>query len=261
MENEWKIVTSADKRRVMRKHRGKRRANQTTTSTQALLNPSLSLTQPERLLLLLKEAQKFLKQSDLWEQTKSLLSTLTIQHVVCYGLGNFSQTSATCLEAPLWQLGFLCCLREELSVGESISFFDPVSTADELSFLQKQLHIQPLAVNDRGIRPSSKETLFFMPHCPWIMYENVLFSNWENRILVIGNSLRDVADRHSCPCLQASTGFLSEQALVASRRDLEGAPGNLLGAFNDTYVCSWRSEKWPSRPYNDALSMDDPELV
>ncbi len=259
MENEWKTVTSADKKRVMRKHRGKRRANQTAAHHLALTS-SLSLTEPERLLRSLKVAQEYLKQSDLWRLANKLISDHTIQHIVCYGLGNFSQTSTTCLEAPLWQLGFLCCLCDEFLNDTSVLFFDPVSTAEEKSFLHEQLRIQPLSVNDRGIRPSN-DTLFFMPHCPWSMYENVLFSNWGNRIMVIGNSLEGVADRHPCPCLKGSAGFLSQQALVASLRDLDGAPGNLLGAFNDTYVCSWKSEAWPSKPYDEALSIDDPELV
>jgi hypothetical protein len=230
--------------------------------------------------------------------------TRRIRQIVVYGIGNFSETGKTYYSASMWQLAFAVCLRTHFTddVNHSdgnvdkeeavirLVYFDPCSTADEKTFLVERLDFHLLTTNDRGNHPvSALSTLFFMPHCPAQLYEHVVWSNfWDHRdasssssssgqqqqephIILIGNSLRNLAEngkRRLLPCLQALLPFLHETELQPSVADNTQAPGNLVGAFNDTYVSYYSptnvSHDWPKRPY-DALLHDvnnaDPELL
>ncbi len=46
--------------------------------------------------------------------------------------------------------------------------------------LYGQLGISVLRVNTKGKHAVENQTLFFMPHCPYRLYCNVLWANWQN---------------------------------------------------------------------------------
>ena len=141
-------------------------------------------------------------------------------------------------------------------------YYDPLITAVERQLLQEHHQIQVLSANERGMRKSdsNKKTLFFMPHCPKGLYENVLFANWGNleEIGIIGNSLITYVERQqqsksntTKSCLELVLPFLQEHLIGYSKKDVRDMPGQFEAAFNDTYLTwldSSSSKEWPERP-------------
>jgi len=111
--------------------------------------------------------------------------------------------------------------------------------------------VRVLTTNQRGKhRAEGVPTLFFLPHCPRKLYDNVLWANWSelDSITIVGNSLvRDVplqqrSDAASdCPYIESLRPWLREIRLdgadaSSTRGDAELCAGNFVGAFNDTYL-------------------------
>ena len=53
----------------------------------------------------------------------------------------------------------------------------------------RRLGIPCSDVNDAGCRTVMTPTVFFMPHCPALMYSNVVLANWRTpeHVLIVGN--------------------------------------------------------------------------
>lgn len=67
--------------------------------------------------------------------------------------------------------------------------------ADELTLqsdaeIAQHFEITVLNKNESGKRQIESKTIFFMPHCGMILYQNVLASNWGpdlHNVVIIGN--------------------------------------------------------------------------
>ena len=293
---EWTVVTAFDKKRVMRKS-GVRRSRRTAVAS-GMTVTATTITDSDTLYACLQHCQEYVVKTNLWAMLVEALDYIaglspaecapSCYQIVAYGIGNFSQSGSTYYSAALWQLALAVCLQTHFpttSHGDysqaqpcTLVFFDPCSTDFEKLFLSQRLvHCQLLTVNDRGQYPvqTNVRTLFFMPHCPAQLYENVVACNFDalhENILVLGNSLRGLAERRCADgtqlqlyaCLNALQPYLHETQLQASSTECHQAPGNLEGAVNDTYLCWFRKDDthdWPPRPdamLNDAV---DPELL
>jgi len=113
--------------------------------------------------------------------------------LVCYGLG-----SPSCAAGSRLQTALLLLLRQRLR-GCQTALYDPVFTAVDRQ-LFAEYGLTEIAENEECFRPvGSQDTVFYMPHGSWAMYNNVLFSNWSrdalSRIVIIGNDFRDLEDR------------------------------------------------------------------
>lgn len=177
------------------------------------------------------------------------LSNDDIQHIVCYGVGNFSRTSAHFFSASLWQLAIVLNLRAILDAP--LLYYDPCTTKLETELLES-INVTVLSINENGKRTSAN-TLFFMPHCPSGLYESVLWSNWGHleTILILGNSLKSYSEalQFDGPCIQAVQGRWLQEDLL--RWSDVNAPGDLEGAFNDTYLIRITPNlDFPERPYD-----------
>jgi hypothetical protein len=279
-KEDWIVVSALDKKRVMRK-RGKRiqqRRDHVVTSTTAS-TIRITTTSMHALRECVQTCLFFLEKTQAWKHISSLVLSEEIQQIVCYGIGNFSQTSTSYFSASLWQLACIIKLQQRLihnqkdkMKGFSILYHDPCTLDIEKEYLESYLPGYQWIDNDRGNRQTNIPTLFFMPHCPSRMYENMVFANWDNprNIFVLGNSLRTLADDYQvrsvdCPCLRTLLPFLKETKVEATRQDIDSVPGNLIGAFNDTYVSRYNfpdDTDIPGRPYNTILNNeDDPEIL
>ena len=253
-EDEWTTVRASDKKRVMRK-RGKPRKH----GVAAVVDASAQLQDMDLLQRCLEECLKYLVR----------------QTTFCYGIGNFSQTGTSSYAAPLWQLACAVALQRHLQ-PQRVFYLDPSSTATENAFVADRLGMQILKTNDRGNHPVDNKhncpTLFFMPHCPAQLYENVVWSNYgniNNDIWILGNPLGRIAETNHCPCLKALESYWdgAERLMKLPTKECSEAPGNLLGAFNDTYLTRLplsrdRDHKLPSRPYDHLLPVEeDGELL
>ncbi|GJT05333.1 protein sensitivity to red light reduced 1 [Tanacetum coccineum] len=106
--------------------------------------------------------------------------------MVIYGVGSFEM-----YEASRFQLSLALILQRNLEWIGDIEVFDPLLSLTELNVLKK-LGLRPLFVNELAKRKVMKPMVFFMPHCPAELYENLLETNWNNemlnKIMILGNS-------------------------------------------------------------------------
>lgn len=120
--------------------------------------------------------------------------------IVCYGIGNFEKAYS----APMLQLACVLLVQKHLSQYVSsvsvsspsshssnnhptnipqitIHYFEPLMTPLEQMILEQQFHnVHIISNNERGKRHVTKPTLFYMPHCPMRLYNNVLWANWHH---------------------------------------------------------------------------------
>lgn len=208
--------------------------------------------------------------------------TRCIRQIVCYGVGNFATTSTQHYAAPLWQLACVLCLQEELTQRDEkfppIFYYDPCTTSFEKEFLVQHCDVQVLEENERGKRSVDTVTLFYMPHCPKLLYENVLWSNgWPSEraliIAILGNSLERYANNGSLgetraptPCLELLAPLLEKVYIQPLAQDSQESVGNFVGAFNDTVlsycsnsICKTSWPLQPPEPLSDA--QEDNELL
>ena len=265
---EWKTITRLDKKRVMRR-RGRnipRSRNDVHTSSTALIEDFDVLEH------VVGECMKELGQSQLYQTLiLQLNGTALFRHLVCYGIGNFSASSTEHFSASMWQIACALCLQRDLGGNKDniimVSYYDPCMSPLEVRFLEHR-EIQVLTTNDRGrlFVGHDGPTIFFMPHCPKALYNNVTWAHWSclESTAILGNSLVNHAEalannKRSCPCLQILVPWIREQKLESPRRDLQQATGNFLGAFNDLYLTGFMSKAagWPERPDDLKLIDDD----
>jgi hypothetical protein len=311
-DEQWQTVTRSDKKRIMRKGRVSRKTTPQTVATATKVtaraatltgnNEMIQFTDrvedADTLVQLILECQSLLVTTDMWNHFHQVIEKKTesmhvnvndIQQLICYGIGNFSQTSTHHYSASLWQLAFALCLREDpmFHVMSRIYYHDPCTTEVERNVLHT-LHVEWIPENERGQRcVHSVPTLFFLPHCPRTLYENVMKTNWEHvtqcssHIYMIGNSIRDMCELmrqpseqqpppfSAYPCLRFLLPYTHEYALTTSKRDKKESPGNIVGAFNDTFLIEWNAipaneETW-SLPYESVSQVNelsqDPELL
>lgn len=309
-DDEWKVVTKNDKKRVTRKRGPRLRLFQPASHPIVL---GSEITDYHLLQETLASCVTALQQTNFYDTLINQLDEILqrqpqlqpFSQIVCYGIGHFSHTTADRFSASLWQLAGLVALRDylEQTAGQPIKtlYFDPSSSPFENDFLSQQKpQIHVLTENERGRRHlHGTPTLFFMPHCPRKLYENVLVTNWEEfpttLLVIIGNSLINYANALSSPngvqsrrelsstsssslstssvspsCLQLLLPFLKETKVNPSTMDCKNAPGYFVTAFNDTYVTRVHAEEedddsqslWPQRPCEKEQNgdEDDPEL-
>lgn len=75
------------------------------------------------------------------------------------------------------------------NIDINIKIFDPLFSYREIE-LCKLLQLEISDENKKGKHfADSKHTLFFMPHCPYRLYVNLLWENWNNleNIIILGN--------------------------------------------------------------------------
>ena len=82
-----------------------------------------------------------------------------------------------------------------LGKNPQVLVFDPILTKSEKDILRK-LKIESSEENKEGcysIYPG-KSTIFYLPHCPKQLLNNILWTNWEklDEILILGNSISEI---------------------------------------------------------------------
>jgi hypothetical protein len=266
-EEEWTVVTSQDKRRVMRAGRTRRRP----VAPQVDTTPNEWTQDIESAVLdTISKCRQHLLSTEFYQNFKAVWtkSSHKVEQIVCYGIGNLSTSSS----ASMWQLACALTIRNFLQKGDEsipLLFYDPCTTPSEAFLLRSKWNIQVLSENERGKRlVHGVSTLFFMPHCPLRLYDNVLWANWDmlDKVVLFGNSLHAYSERTigklpaGVSCLLP---LLTEEGIHLTKRDVEHADGNLEGAFNDCYL-SWLSMDeetvLPPRP-EETLQDDNEEVI
>jgi hypothetical protein len=276
--SEWTTVTKTSKRCAGKRSRRSVRKVKSSANHQST-SSSLTLEDIEKSLdACLEELRKSIFFQNFQESLKALPSYQFISAIVCYGIGNFG-ASKNC--APMWQLSFAIAVKEFLAIeqqalkdGEvpkeeqsiSVLYFDPCMSQLEAIFLERH-GIQIIAENERGKRKTTNTTLFFMPHCPMMLYSNVIFTNWEriSDVIIFGNLLSTYTNRlgkakASVKLLRLLEPHWEEVVLPINKQDIDDRPAYFEQAFNDSSLTHFSTNqgcvKWPDRP-EDACGDDD----
>jgi hypothetical protein len=252
--SEWTTVTKNDKKRVANRSRRRPRPSDVTKLPPSLASTSSSSLSVPQMKQALQELIDKLLQSSFYENLKkSLEKEKSISQIVCYGIGNFWSNQS----APLWQLACALAIRSSLQVP--MHYFDPcMSTQESELLLSKDVLV--ISENEKGKRLVNSPTFFFMPHCPMMLYTNVLHTNWNHleHVILLGNSLSTYANRleerssGGVKLLQVLQPHWNEQALFMSKEDLADMPGYFEKGFNDSVLISFEKQKddvsWPEPP-------------
>ena len=105
--------------------------------------------------------------------------------MICFGLGRISSSDSAAI-----QFSLLLHLQETLSPSiELVECFDPLFGKNEINICHK-FNISVYGDNSRGIfKANGGRVLFYMPHCPYRLYSNVIWSHREHlsNICILGN--------------------------------------------------------------------------
>lgn len=115
--------------------------------------------------------------------------------IVCFGLGPFTENLLA-----FHQFAFILSVQEYLSAQSEYNchgfYYDPVFSLRERKILQ-DLKCTVLEINTEGRYPLDGRTLFYLPHCPNALTNNLLESNWLpeqlHKIILINNSFLNLS--------------------------------------------------------------------
>ncbi|MQM14482.1 hypothetical protein Taro_047414 [Colocasia esculenta] len=169
--------------------------------------------------------------------------------IVVYGIGSIES-----YEPPRLQLALAMLLGRELdeAAADAVEVFDPVLSAAECAVVEA-LGCRVARVDEGGRRVVDRPTLFYMPHCEAVLYDNLLATNWGRpsalrKMVVLGNSFSEygkyveeglggrgsVRVAEKARFLLEARGFMEE--IKVENVGLEEGEESLIRAFNET---SW----------------------
>ncbi|EPS70770.1 sensitivity to red light reduced protein 1 [Genlisea aurea] len=158
--------------------------------------------------------------------------------MVIYGIGSIEES-----EYSRSQLSLVLMLKKKFDWIGDIEVFDPVISLTESRIL-KSLGCCVLSVNEQCRRKAHEPTLFFMPHCEFFMYENLLEENWDvdrlSNVVLLGNSFskyyeQEKSDENALGgshVFTAATRF-TEEVEMSSRFGVDGE------SFEPFFALSW----------------------
>ncbi|KFB46000.1 AGAP002668-PA-like protein [Anopheles sinensis] len=192
-----------------------------------------------------------------------------VKRIICLGLGRFSECSIA-----RYQLAFIRCLRDKANLGERVQFYDPVFSSSEVEILQS-LAETVLQENVEGkYSTESDRTLFYLPHCPKQIVNNVLWKNWQQEhltnVILLCNSFCSITNNHPRRFLEKSAGYILRATGVFREVPLRNN-FRFTDIFNDTslhYIStgvklddiSWENTEEPSYDTED-LELITKEVV
>lgn len=185
----------------------------------------------------IESAKEEIKSSDIYCSTivslKEGLQTLKnpkIEEIVCFGLGHVSDRIVS-----RYQLALLLCLRTELQVNVSVQ--DPGFWSIDKIIL-KELEFTILDGNLEGKYKAKSTTLFYLPHCPKQLSNNLLWCNWGLNLqncIIISNSFVTITENLSKKELTNNANFISDILPYTSEFAIINT-FKFFDVFNDTAI-------------------------
>lgn len=167
----------------------------------------------DKLIRRIAEAECDLQDSSFFtgaiEKILPVLKQAHIREIVCLGLGKLVECNIS-----RYQLAFVRCLQRRLAL-EKVQYFDPVFTNQEKEIL-RQLDGIVLEENLEGKYAARQNTLFYLPHCPKQISNNLLWKNWNleklGRIYLICNSFEQIITNSPERFLQNNAHYILQIA-------------------------------------------------
>lgn len=158
------------------------------------------------------------------EHCCSLKSTL---QVICLGIGRIGD----CLIAK-HQIALIQLIAEHFHIA-SLSFYDPVLTEQEKSILEHYKYTV-LTENKEGKYLTDQPTLFYLPHCPKQLTNNLLWTNWNpanlQNLTLISNSFKTIIEETPERLLRPNAYFIIESSSFVDEIAIEN-----LFKFDDIF--------------------------
>jgi len=186
-----------------------------------------------------------------------------ITNIVCFGIGSISSSKTS-----QYQLALLLNLSKKFQ--SPVEVFDPIfSELDKKILLElKLILLSENCVGKKKLNSRDEVTLFFLPHCPRELSNNLLYANWDSYLLqnciIFANSFekirintprRFLTDYHYL--LQAEN-IVSESAVVNNF--------HFPDIFNDLSIHTFHCDQLDSVPSNfwncpEPIYSDKSELI
>lgn len=135
----------------------------------------------------------------------SNLESQIVTKIVCFGLGKIGE----CLISR-YQFALLLCLKDFYEVD--IQVYDPIFSAADINVLE-YFEVSLLEENLEGkYKVHGKNVLFYLPHCPKQLSNNLLWANWGltlSHCIIISNSFNSIIENSSSKILKANAEYIS----------------------------------------------------
>lgn len=168
-----------------------------------------------------------------------ILKSSDIKEIVCFGLGRFGE----CVVSR-YQLALLLHLKDLYNV--KVYVYDPIFSESERVILTK-FNCEVLNHNSEGKHSikDNESTLFYLPHCPKQLCNNLLWSNWGLKLsccIIICNSFTNILEAEptrilakSCEYILNISPYVVELAVINNFKYHD--------IFNDTAIHIFPSSK------------------
>lgn len=198
------------------------------------------------------------------ESLEEILNQKQIKEIICLGIGRISDCSIA-----KYQLALISIIGKRLKC-QVIKFFDPVLSASEQEAI-KQLGYEVLTENIEGKYIAEDPTLFYLPHCPKQITNNLLFANWNSdqiqNLHLICNSFKSIIEATPERLLRPNAHYIIEIKDFVEEKEIENT-FRFTDIFNDFSIHSFPSTKlealsstfWEIHPEPN-YSEEDLELV
>ncbi|KAK9887193.1 hypothetical protein WA026_021034 [Henosepilachna vigintioctopunctata] len=159
----------------------------------------------------IEQAIEDISQSDLFQsiiaslkEGVNILGNPAIKEIICLGLGKVGEFLRS-----KYQLAFLLKLRDLYNI--ELKIFDPVFSEDD-QYLLRHFNITVLGENLEGkYRNDQSTTIFFLPHCPKQLTNNILWINWGLNLhycILICNSFAGLIENNTKKYLIKSAEYI-----------------------------------------------------
>ncbi|XP_067617590.1 SRR1-like protein [Eurosta solidaginis] len=166
------------------------------------------------------------------ESLKELPDIEKFARLICFGIGPFSRNFQA-----LHQLAFILCAQRHYCITEAV-YFDPVFSECEKQILQR-LQCALMVENCEAKYSVEERTLFYLPHCPNCLTNNLLWSNWRpeslKNLVLINNSFENLSLSKTERLLRLDAGYILDALPFAKEFQLED-DYETHNVFNDLSV-------------------------
>lgn len=164
----------------------------------------------------------------------------TNSQILCFGLGRFSSCSTS-----RFQLAYILLIKEHFNI-KSASFSDPIFSSQE-KLLLESLNCQVITENLEGKNQieNNDKTIFYLPHCPKQLTNNILWKNWGihlKNIILIGNSFDSLISLTPERILKSNAEFILKINPFVKELHLENN-FKYSDIFNDTSIHLFEKDK------------------
>ncbi|XP_053951711.1 SRR1-like protein [Anastrepha ludens] len=196
------------------------------------------------------------------DSIKTLAGTDKFSSLVCLGIGPFSRNFQA-----LHQLVFIICTQRHYCIKDAI-YFDPVFRESEKQILQR-LNCSLMNENCEAKYGVDERTLFYLPHCPNCLTNNLLWSNWRpqslNKLVLINNSFESLSLSKPERMLRLDSAYILDVLPYVKEFPLDD-DYETHNIFNDLSVHVFPLESLPSAQatiwaQKDAPTYTDVEMI